>query len=98
MKLTGVDVARSAFGRDRVRLTGTIAYATPGLATEQIWFDAPGECADALSRTGNPWLACLLPLAVTLREPLELCSPVDPVLREGAEAVMEVWRGWYPAD
>lgn len=98
MKLTGVDVVRSQFGRDRQRLTGTIVYATPGLAPEQIWFDAPRDCADALSRTGNPWLACLLPLAVTLREPLELCAPVDPVLREGAEAVMQVWRGWYPTE
>jgi hypothetical protein len=33
---------------------------------------------------------------VTLGEPLELSLPVDPSLHEGASAMMEIWRSWYP--
>ncbi len=39
---------------------------------EEYWFDFPELYCDSLTLSGNPWLACLLPLAVTHREPLRL--------------------------
>lgn len=96
MRLLRVVSESSPWGPERARLTGDIEYRDPARPAERIWFDVPLECADGLSESGDPWLACLLPLAVTLREPLELCRPVDPGLRDGAEAIMQVWQGWYP--
>jgi hypothetical protein len=97
MRLTDVELAPSPLGRGRVRLAGEVTYRGSSRRPEQIWFDVPEAFAGDLSTSGNPWLAALLPLAVTLGEPLELCRPVDPALREGAEVLMQVWRTWYPA-
>lgn len=97
MKLVRVDTGPSPRDRTRVRLSGDIVYRDAARPPEQIWFDVPQEHADSLSATGNPWLSCLAPLAMTIGEPVELCRPVDPVLREGVEALMQVWHGWYPA-
>jgi hypothetical protein len=96
MRLARVELERSPRGPGLTRLAGEIVYAGTGRPREWIWFDVADAVAGDLNETGNPWLALLLPLAVTLREPLSLCRPVDPALREGAEALMEVWRGWYP--
>ncbi len=97
MQLKSVELVPSPLGRERLRLAGEVAYRGSGRKPEQIWFDVPEAFAAELSASGNPWLAALLPLAVTLGEPLELCRPVDPALREGAEALMQVWRTWYPS-
>lgn len=96
MRLTSTDITPSPLAVGWVRLRGQIDFRTPGRAGESIWFDVPAELEGQLSRTGNPWLACLLPYAVTLHEPLELCLPVDAALRENVEAIMQVWDGWYP--
>lgn len=98
MKLERVERAESPLGAGRTRLTGEITFHGKGVTSDRLWFDVADEFASDLSETGNPWLACLLPLAVTLREPLELALPVDPELREGAEALMRVWQGWYPGE
>jgi hypothetical protein len=78
----------------RVRLVGEVRY--DDRATEDYWFEAPEEFAEALSHSGNPWLACLLPLAVTLRQPLRLRLPIDPLLSQNAARLMRTWTGWYP--
>ncbi|MES2306638.1 MAG: hypothetical protein V4558_14100 [Gemmatimonadota bacterium] len=96
MKLTRVELRTSPIGLARRRLVGEVVFRDSPSQREEIWFDVPDSLGDQLSVTGNPWLACLLPLAVTLKEPLELCLPVDPALREGVDALMQVWKGWYP--
>ncbi len=78
----------------RVRLLGEVVYGDRPRQPETIWFDVPREHAGSLSLSGNPWLACLLPLAVTLRQPLRLCAPVDPELRAGADRIMRTWAAW----
>ncbi len=90
-------VAPSPLDGGRVRLTGSVSYDDrPGAEPEEYWFDVPAELAGALSQTGNPWLACLLPLAVTLGEPLRLCLPVDPLMTRNMKELMAVWTAWYP--
>lgn len=80
----------------RVRLVGEVRYDGAGLGSELYWFEAPESLAGALTSSGNPWLACLLPLAVTLGEPLRLRRPVDPTLFENALKLMEIWKSWFP--
>jgi hypothetical protein len=96
MELLSVRLAEAAPRTGRVRLVGDVAYDDRAGAVEQYWFEVPEKYADSLSVSGNPWLACLLPLAVTLREQLRLCLPIDPVLSANASRLMEIWTGWYP--
>jgi hypothetical protein len=94
LELVSVRIERpSAPGR--ARLVGEVVYDRAHEA-DQYWFDVPESSADLLTTSGNPFLACLLPLAVTRREPIRLCAPVDRVLLENARRLMEVWAGWYP--
>jgi hypothetical protein len=95
MELTRITVTDGADG-SRARLGGEVRYDDTG-ASEWYWFDVPATCASALSRDGTPWLAALLPLAVTLKQPLRIALPVDPHLLRQAREIMQVWRSWYPA-
>jgi hypothetical protein len=94
MKLVSVRLAEAP-GKRRVRLVGEVTYDDRPRKAEQYWFELPEKYADSLSESGNPWLACLLPLAVTRREPLRLCLPIDPVLSANAARLMKIWTGWY---
>ena len=74
------------------RLVGKVRYADG--SNDTYWFEAPSEFK--LSTSGNPWVACLLPLAVTIGEDLEIPLPVDRELFEGAKGLMRLWKSWYP--
>ncbi len=94
MRLRQVDIVVSPNAPRRVRLEAEVSYLHG--APEVYWLEVDREFEGVLSRSGNPWLACLLPLAMTIGEPLELSLPVDPVLYEGAQDVMSIWKVWYP--
>lgn len=94
MEVIDVRVDSSPAGTDRARLRASVKYARGD--SEEYWYDVPGSQADELSQTGNPWLACLLPLAATLGEPLELSLPVDSALRANSGRLLRIWRTWYP--
>jgi hypothetical protein len=96
MKLHEVTRDASPLASGRVRLTGHYSFGPLGEQHETLWFDVPVEQESFLSTTGNPWLACLLPMAVTLGEPLEICLPVDRSLRETVVGLMHAWRTGYP--
>jgi hypothetical protein len=74
------------------RLSGEVRYAD-GTA-DTYWFDTPTSYDPSTS--GNPWLACLLPLAVTIGEDVEIPLPIDSELMEGALGLMRLWKSWYP--
>ncbi len=97
MHVTSIAVGPSPVRSGVVRLSAQVRYDRPGLDAETYWFEVAREHAADLARTGDPWLACLLPLAVTLGEPLRLSAAVDSVLLDGALEVMAVWHRWYPA-
>ncbi len=84
-----------AADRERSRLQVQVDYDSAGLAPEKYWFEIPAALADDLDRSGNAWLAALLPLAASLGEPVEWEAPVDRPLVEGAREVLRVWRAWY---
>jgi hypothetical protein len=96
MELATVRVAESPSGGGRVRLVGEVLYDDRPGKVEPYWFEFPEKFAGALSVSGNPWLACLLPLAVTRGEKLRLRLPVDPLLLSNASRLMEIWSRWYP--
>lgn len=96
MELLSVRIGDAPVAAGRVRLVGDVAYDDRPGQVETYWFEVPEKYADSLSRSGNPWLACLLPLAVTRGEPLRLCRPIDPVLAANAARLMETWKTWYP--
>jgi hypothetical protein len=95
MDLTNVRVEQTA--ADRVRLVGEVRYDAAGSPPETLWFDVPEKCSGELSSTGDPWLVCLAPLAMTLGEPLRIALPVDRLLARNFRELMRIWAGWYPA-
>jgi hypothetical protein len=96
MNLRTIGIQESPLGKNRVRLSGEISYDNRDFQREWWWFDVPAKSANYLSDTGNPWLACLIPLAVTLGEPLRIYKPVDRLLFESAHELMAIWKRWYP--
>jgi len=94
MEVRDIRVERSPAGSDRVRLCADVKYARGD--SEEYWYDLPESRAEELSCTGNPWLACLLPLAATLGEPLVVSLPVDAALKSNATRLMAIWKAWYP--
>ena len=98
MKLERVDLAPSPDRADAVRLTGHVRYDRPGdgPAEEDYWYEFPASVASDVSESGNPWLACLLPVAVELGEPLKLCRPVDARLLDNALERLQAWQWWSP--
>jgi hypothetical protein len=78
-----------------VRLCGEVAYDDKKHKPEIYWFDVPEQYSEYLSESGNPWAACLLPLAVTLGEPLRLCRPIDRLLFENASDLVDIWASWH---
>lgn len=94
MKLERVDIIGAPKAQGQIRVLGEVSYRDGG--RDAYWFEVDGEFEQAVSRSGNPWLACLLPLAVTLGEPVEIAVPVDEMLYEGAHELMHIWKAWNP--
>ena len=74
------------------RLTGSVRY-DDGVVEEYL-FEIP--IGYKISDSGNPWLACLLPLAVTIGEDLKLSLPVEQVLLDASDNLIRLWKNWYP--
>jgi hypothetical protein len=96
MQLERIWIEESPSREGWVRLSGQVAYDDGAAPSELYWFEVPERLVDFLTVSGNPWLACLLPLAVTLGEPLRICQPVDGALLEGVQELMQIWKCWYP--
>jgi hypothetical protein len=95
MELRKVTIEKSTTPK-LVRLCGEVVYDDNPKEPECYWYDVSEELSESLSDSGNPWLACLLPLAMTLKEPLRLVAPVDATLLKNIKQLMKIWRGWYP--
>jgi hypothetical protein len=95
VELTGIRTMEAP-SPHRVRLVGDVRYDRGAPAAEAIWYEVPEELAGGLSRTGNPWLACLLPIAAAIGEPLRIRVPVDALLLRGASEILAIWSAWYP--
>jgi hypothetical protein len=96
MELQHIEKIQSPESGNKIRLVGKVNYDKSTTQSERYWFEVQEDYADFLSQTGNPWLTCLLPLAVTFGEPLCINLPVDRVLFENAQKRMHIWKEWYP--
>ena len=98
MKLERIDIAPSPDRPRWTRLTGQVRYDKPqdGKDAEAYWYEFPDEYAGSLTTGGDPWLACLLPVAVEIGEPLVLSRPVDPQMLDFAGDRMAIWHWWSP--
>jgi hypothetical protein len=96
MELKSAQLTQAPGSPDRLRLVGEVTYDDRPGSSETYWFEVPARYADSLTTTGNPWLVCLLPLAMRLGEPLRLALPVDPVLLENVRELMQLWQFWHP--
>ncbi|HUM15194.1 MAG TPA: hypothetical protein VL086_05855 [Candidatus Nitrosotalea sp.] len=97
MQVTRTTIAESPLGPHRVRLSGHVRYDKGPVPSETYWFDVPVEYGDSLSRSGNPWLVCLAPLAATVGERLQIDDPVDPLLLKNVRGLVKLWKNWYPS-
>ena len=95
MRLAGIAVT-AGHRPGTVRLTGTVTYDTGTPSREEVWYEVGDHRREDLSTSGNPWLVSLLPLAMTLGEPLRLAVPVDQMLLDRCHQAMEIWKAWYP--
>lgn len=96
MELSNPELGPSPDRAGYVRLSARVSYDDHAVPPESYWFELPEAYADSVTMTGEPWLACLLPLAARLGEPLRLPLPVDPALLDGATEVLHIWRSWFP--
>jgi len=95
MRVRAVEIADSPRARDLVRLRAEVTYDSNPSGPEEYWLDVPAEF-NAISVTGDPWLAWLAPLAVTLGESLELEVQVSAQLLANAHELVRIWTAWYP--
>ncbi len=79
-----------------VRLSIDVAYDNPEISPESYWFEVDQSLKKYLSDSGNPWVLCLAPVAMTLQEPLHIDLPVDAELLRHAHELMRVWSFWFP--
>jgi hypothetical protein len=96
VRLERCEVVKSPNSEDAVRLVGEVTYNHRFLKPECVWFEVTEKYAEFLTDTGNPWLACLIPVAVTLGEPLRISRPVDSHLFDNLQELMRIWKEWYP--
>ena len=96
VEVKSINIVDSPTSKKHMRLLAEIAYDHKFLKPETVWFEVAEDYAGFLTGSGNPWLACLLPLAVTLGEPLRIDRPVDRTLYDNVQELMRIWVGWYP--
>ena len=96
MELRDVEVSASPRGSGFARLRGEVTYDDAAHPAEEYWFDVASPLPEVLTTSGNPWLACLAPVAATIGEPLRLGPPVDVGLLENIRELLRIWTAWYP--
>lgn len=96
MRVQNIRIDTSPLSGARACVRADVSCDDSKVQPETYWFDVSENYAPYLNQSGNPWLACLVPLAVNLGEPLEISAPVDPTLFSNVQELMTVWRCWYP--
>jgi hypothetical protein len=97
MRIRNLHVEASPWAADRIRLSATVSYQDHWAGPEIVWYEVPGTLADQASRSGDPWLIALLPLAIVVREQIDLGPlPLDDGLLANADRLMSIWSRWYP--
>lgn len=80
----------------RIRLFADVSYDHDKSLRERYWFDFDEAYTDEVNTSGDPWLACMIPLAMTLGEDLTISAPIDPLLLDNVHELMGIWKCWFP--
>ncbi|HVT95022.1 MAG TPA: hypothetical protein VHD76_19380 [Bryobacteraceae bacterium] len=80
--------------KDGVELAGLVHGLPDCPQPFRVWFRFSGLSAGQVECSGNPFVPALLGVAMWLRRPVEIESPVSPLLLEGAARIMRIWHGW----
>ena len=94
MEVCDIKTIEAPDNPNRVRACAQVVYDDDH-PNEELWFELDQAYADQLSDSGNPWLACMLPLAACLGQPLKISRPVDPLLLQNARELLRIWDCWY---
>ncbi|MHB1458748.1 MAG: hypothetical protein ACYC0V_17705 [Armatimonadota bacterium] len=96
MELRNIDINRSPIRKGYTRLQAEVIYDDASMSPEIYWYEVEDQYSSNLSDKGNPWLACLLPLAATIGEKISISQPVDAIQYYNALELMRVWNKWHP--
>lgn len=96
MEVRNLRVEDSPRSPEFVRCSVEVDYQSRSLGTEIVWFEVPKELAGDVSRSGDPWLTALLPVAMVLNQPLVIRLPVDNLLLANTQKRIQIWCDWYP--
>lgn len=96
MRLHSIAMRESPRAPGWRRLEAWVEYDAERASPEEYWLEVPSPQASALVGTGDPWVAWLAPLAITLGEPLRIDAPVDARLLAGVREAVRIWTTWYP--
>ncbi len=61
---------------------------------ERLWFRFPAEFFHSIREGGEPFLAALLPIAMSLRQPISIDGMVSEQLLAGCRHIMSLYRTW----
>ena len=96
MEVKHIYTRNSLNNPQNIQLVGEVCYDDKPNIIENYWFEFDKEYEKYISLSGTPWLACLLPLASVLKEPLRINAPVDSKLYANIGKLMHIWKEWYP--
>lgn len=86
MELVSIHTQPSPDYPSNTRVTGTVRSAE---GTEiPIWFEVPNDLQHDISKSGNPWLLCMLLHALKHNEPISINLPVDAALVENIKGLL----------
>jgi hypothetical protein len=96
LKVKVRETEQSSFKPGFVRLSAEVEY-DDDYPSEVLWFDVEESYKDGLSKSGNPWVVSLLPLAVYLGQDIYIDRACDYQLLQNLEEIMAVWNSWDKA-
>jgi hypothetical protein len=79
----------------KVRLSGMVRRGNAAEPTE-VYFEFPGEWAEWVPESADPFAAALLIPAMMAREPLVLDPPISPMLLRNLPEIRSAFATWYP--
>lgn len=95
MRIERIERGAPSEGSGRLRLSARVAYDDG--CVETLWFEVPEALADRVTERADPWLAGLLPLAVTRGETLRIeAGGIDGALLARVRELMRLWACWHP--
>lgn len=96
IRISDISIGPSSRQAGMARISAAVTYPGRYGVSEVLWYEFPQEMRPEANLSADPWIVALLPVAVTLHQPLVTDWPADPVLLANLDQLMGIWHGWYP--